>query len=285
MPNYVNHDLRVNDGRTLYMPPWVEGEEGWGNLFIPSISRADTLQQYPVGTRYVYGDRSFRYVYVGSSTLSTSTACAYGRIATAGYISVEEAAAQNAKSLVCTVAGGSGVAVDGDIALNELAGGYVSVYDITNSWHTVELLIVGNTATDGGGTCTLTLADELPFAVSDSDACELLGNPYSYTIGGNTPFYMKIGVPIVEATAAQFTWVQTWGPCCLSAQAECGDNTGVKNNKIVIFRHDGAVDELDMTVTTHDQYNSQGQIAGYVMVCKDITGAKSPPWIFLTICP
>jgi len=79
--------------------------------------------------------------------------------------------------------------------------------------------------------------------------------------------------------------MQTWGPCTVSAANEAGLCTSINNNKIIIFRHNGAIDELDMTATTHDLYNCHGQIAGYSLVCANTDGDKSPPWFMLTICP
>jgi len=58
----INHDLRSNAGRTIYMPEYFSGEEGWGNLAIPNVYAADdTPASYPRGTRFVAGERSFYY--------------------------------------------------------------------------------------------------------------------------------------------------------------------------------------------------------------------------------
>ena len=58
----VNHDIRSNQGRTIYMPEYYEGENGWGNLAIPNVYAADDATTlYPRGTRFVAGERSFYY--------------------------------------------------------------------------------------------------------------------------------------------------------------------------------------------------------------------------------
>ncbi len=58
----VNHDIRSNQGRTMYMPEYFEGENGWGNLALPDVYAADDATTlYPRGTRLVQGERSFYY--------------------------------------------------------------------------------------------------------------------------------------------------------------------------------------------------------------------------------
>ena len=57
-----NHDLRSNAGRTIFMPEYYEGEEGFGNLNLPNIYAADdAIALYPRGTKLVMGERVFYY--------------------------------------------------------------------------------------------------------------------------------------------------------------------------------------------------------------------------------
>lgn len=58
----ASHDIRSNHGKTIYMPEYYHGEEGFGNLAIPNIYAADdAVALYPRGTRLVQGERSFYY--------------------------------------------------------------------------------------------------------------------------------------------------------------------------------------------------------------------------------
>ncbi len=58
----VNHDLRRQDGKTLFMPSWYHGQDGWGNLQLPNVYKADgATGKYPAGTKYVDGERVFWY--------------------------------------------------------------------------------------------------------------------------------------------------------------------------------------------------------------------------------
>ena len=69
--------MRV-DGKTLYMPSFFEGEKGWGNLTLPNVYKADSIAQYPAGTKFQDGERIFYYdkfivVITGWSSSSTLT--------------------------------------------------------------------------------------------------------------------------------------------------------------------------------------------------------------------
>ena len=71
MPGFigVNHDLRRNNGRTIYMPAWFQGETGWGNLAMPNVYKADSSRLYPAGTKYQDGERIFYYgKFIGTVT-------------------------------------------------------------------------------------------------------------------------------------------------------------------------------------------------------------------------
>ncbi len=57
-----NHDIRSNAGRTIFMPEYYSGENGFGNLAIPNVYAADdTTTLYPRGTKLVQGNRVFKY--------------------------------------------------------------------------------------------------------------------------------------------------------------------------------------------------------------------------------
>lgn len=57
-----NHDIRSNAGRTIYMPEYYRGEEGFGNLALPNVYNADDATAlYPRGTKFVTGERVFFY--------------------------------------------------------------------------------------------------------------------------------------------------------------------------------------------------------------------------------
>lgn len=67
MSSKINHDLRSNAGRTIYMPEYYAGEKGFGNLALPNVYAADDAAAlYPRGTKFVAGERVFYYgTYLG----------------------------------------------------------------------------------------------------------------------------------------------------------------------------------------------------------------------------
>ncbi len=62
-------------GARVEMPPWFQGESGWGNLAHPNVYKADAQQQYPAGTKYVEGKRRFFY----SKFIGTITGTEWGQ--------------------------------------------------------------------------------------------------------------------------------------------------------------------------------------------------------------
>jgi len=271
----VNHDLRVVDGRTIYMPGWVENQDGWGNLKIPDLSLADSAQKYPLGTKYVDGDRTFKYAkFMG--TVNPDLGCKDTQPQAVAYAAIQAAALQYATTIAITVGATDGIAGDGVIAVNALAGGYVVVFDASSKAFTRQ--IQSNTVVaSGGGTMTVVLTDPIPVAlIATTDHAECMASPYSYMTAytGNDKGAV-MGMPQLVYTSGQFGWVQTWGPTWIAPQAAVGSGS---NNRIGIFRHDGSIDELDYA----DAYNNKGQIAGFVMTHAQ-AGTQGAPFFWLMI--
>ncbi len=64
-----DYDIQVQDGRYLLLPPYFQGEQGWGNRAAPNVYKQDTVQQYPAETKYVEGERVFFYSkFIGTIT-------------------------------------------------------------------------------------------------------------------------------------------------------------------------------------------------------------------------
>ena len=271
----INHDLRVYNGRTLYMPPWVEGMSGWGKLALPDLSRADSSAKYPYGTKYVDGDRVFRYA-AFKGTMNPDLGAKDTQPQAVAYATIAAAAIQYATTIVIDVAATDGIAGDGVIAVNALAGGYVVVFDASSKSFTRQ--IKSNTAV-ATGEMTVVLTDPIPVAlIADTDHAECMASPYSYLTNTTSNAYGAVmGMPQLVYTTGQFGWVQSWGPTWIAPQAAVGSGS---NNRIGIFRHDGSIDELDYS----DAYNSKGQIAGFVMSHAQ-DGSQGAPFFWLMIAP
>jgi hypothetical protein len=262
-----------DNGKSVILPPYADNQAGWGNVGIPDLSVADSLQQYPIGTKYVEDGKVYRYC-AFKATMATSLGAKNGNTQAVAYATVAASTDQYATRIVVDVGATDGRAGDGVIAADELAGGEILIFDATG--YNFVITITSNTAvTTGGDEMTVDLLNPIPTAlIADTDHVELMHNPYSYV--NTTNERPVVGMPYLAYTTGQYGWVQTWGICWVAPQAAVGVGS---NNLLCVFRHDGSIDELDYS----DAYNSQGVIAGYVVCRTDATQAA--PFIMLQLAP
>jgi len=258
------------------MPGYVDNQAGWGNLQIPDLSVADSTQKYPLGTRYVDGDRAFRYG-LFKGTMNPDLACKDTQPQAVAYATVAAAALQYATTIVLDVGATDGIAGDAVIAVDSLAGGYCVVFDASSKAFTRQ--ISSNTVTAAASEMTIVVTDPIPVAlVADTDHIECMASPYSYLTASTSNAYGAfMGMPQLVYTTGQYGWIQTWGPTWIAPQAAVGSGSNIRT---CIFRHDGSIDDLDYS----DASNSKGQIAGYVMSHAQ-AGTQGAPFVFLTIAP
>jgi hypothetical protein len=272
----VTQNIIFHNGRSIVLPPYFDAQEGYGNLRIPDISIADSAQRYPLGTKFLDGENIYKYC-AFKATMDPDLGAKNGWPQAVAYCTIAADAAQYATEVVIDVGATDGIAGNGVVAADALAGGTILFFDASASTGSFLRTIVSNTAvTTGGGECTLKLLDPIPVAlIADTDHAEVMASPYSYVNTANEK--PVVGKPLLAYTSGQYGWVQTWGPTWFSPQAAA---TVGSNNRIVVFRHDGSLDELDYS----DAYNSQGQIAGYLMaVSQSGAGTQAAPFIYLMI--
>ena len=232
------------------------------------IYELGTLLEDSVGNKYRYAKTE------GSSVYTSRGAWSYNYQIT-GHIAVPTTAAIGASVIYGTVGASEGIAGDGVVALNYLRDGYVAV------WHTATSVsvhrIVSNTATSGGGTIALTLAEPIKLAVTASvETIEIMANQYldvrTGNSGGNHAFVGQWKSEVVTATP--YGWLLTHGPTFIDPQA----TVGTTNHAKIGFRHDGSIDAyLDSSVfTEHMQY------AGYVL-SYTAAGTQAAPFIMLDL--
>ena len=270
----VNHDLRNVDGQTLYLPQWKENQEGWGNLKLPDISLAGTLQRYPIGTRYRSGGRTYIYAKAGG-TLNPDLGAKNALTQHVAYTTIAATALQYATTVVIDVGGSDGAAGDGVIAVNELAGGYLVVFDADAKAYTRQ--IVSNTAV-ATGEMTLVIDQPIPLAlITDTDHAECMASPYLNLQANTDTISSVLGIPTLIATSGQYFWLQTWGPVWIAPQGAV--STG-NNDRQVVFRHDGSIDQHDYS----DAVVQFAQHAGFVLANAS-GGGQGAAFIMLQITP
>lgn len=237
-----------------------------------------TTQKHDLGTRMTTRDgRTFYYAKAGA-TLNTDLGCMPFQEQEIGYNTIAAAAVLGATSIVLDVGAGDGIADDGVVAVDSLINGYVLVFP--HSSNSFMRLITANTVVaGGGGEMTLTLLNGIPAALAagNVDHGEAMASPYADVRNLTSTTTSVLGIPSWAATAGQYLWIQTWGPVWIAPQGAV--STG-NNDRQVVFRHDGSVDQHDS-----DDVNVElAQHAGYVMK-QGNGGGQGAPFIMLQISP
>jgi len=271
----VNHDLRVVNGRTLVMPAWKGGQEGWGNLELPDIRDTHSTQKYPIGTKLLDGERVFYYAKATSvGVTNTDLMVKNGLRQHIAYTTIAAAASAGDREITIDV--DTDDYNSGVIAANELAGGFVVVFNHDSDAFVCRIL--ENTATDGAGEMTLTLQDELPVAlVADDDHAECMANPFFGCETNADTEEPALGMAHAKVTASYWFWLQTWGPVWIAPQGEVGD---AAHDFQVVLRYDGSIDEHDYS----DAYTAKSQHVGFTL-CHALAGGQGAAFIMLQICP
>jgi len=313
MVTRINHDLRSNDGKTIVMPSWADGEAGWGNLALPNVYEADTSQKYPCGTKFQDGERTFRYArFKGTMNGAaqnvvveeavSDTMCGKGLAAQAfaqDYAAtyVTGLVGENKVYIHTTVAA---TAAGVERADNYYSGGWLSIYDsgaggtyryqfrkIVKSEYDAAKTVAGTARTH---VTTLTLDQPLTIGITASAICQVMPNKWKHAVWNTTTAY-AVYSPILGACQVcvpvygQWLWLQTWGEMgtCHISTAFGGVST---NEQRMYWRSDGSMDPMQNGNT--DTLGLQAhQLAGYAMAnTASESGSgqdESYPIVFLTM--
>jgi len=215
MTTIINHDLRVVNGKTIYMPPWYGGGVEFGNLDLPDVYTLDTTQKYPLGTIFRDGIRTFIYTYIdqGGWTLTNN----FG-----GYFCKTNATLKElTDALITGASGASTVELNygaSACAANKYAGGLMGIKGPSDGVRGSRS-IISNLVKDSDNYVVFTIDGTLPEALTTSDDFSLIENPYasvrSYTSESTADLEesaMYVGGLVVTMVDARYMWVQTWGP-------------------------------------------------------------------------
>jgi len=218
MTTVINHDLRVVDGGTLYMPPWEEGNAQWGNLKRPSVYLGNTTQEYPTGTIYRHGLRTFIYTQMDATYYGTG-----GGAIGAGWVGSNSGEYVNLPNLVVeATAGDTSIVLErAGTTVNEFAGGFIGIKNSVGGWGTAGRFayfqIISNTVADGDDYVTFELdgALVLSYVVGAAD-CVVAAHPYAVTRlsqDASADYSMSTGIFTHTTVASEYCWIQTGGPC------------------------------------------------------------------------
>jgi len=286
--NKVIHKLIVKDGRYIQLPPGVEGQE-ITNLEIPNTFASSTVQKYPLGTRFVIGDRVYRYC-KASGDVTPYWGCYKPKKSNDVAIAPTQSTVIDPETGVAAGAVGSyfvsvtidteiGVLTSGVLAKNELAGGYIVVGNGANQYPQMRLIVSHPALTSTGGTLTLKLDMPLLTAVAaGTTTIELIESPF-YNVkadGLGNGYVSFIGMPACQAVSGEFFWVQTWGVCWITSNSNTCNSVG---DRTIVFVANGSVVSSD-DVTLESGF----QIAGVALDMSG-SGASNAPFVLLQIMP
>lgn len=252
-----------------------ETQPDYDFLYVASTTKNP---KWDVGDRVVLPDgRVFRYALAKAAVYTTKGAKAWDE-EIVKYATLQAGSAIGAKSISVTVAGTDGSLGGGNIAKDELRGGQVCIYDGAGDVIRQHRGIIGNSVVTGGGTITIYLDGALAVVVTTTNDVEVLGNIYRNTFWGNETYSSVLGIPMRNATAAQYYWMQTWGPICISP-GDAGSG-GVAEERQLVFGANGGVFCHNAAHAT----TKQQQHAGFI-IQKDSAGGDGPPFVMLQISP
>ena len=251
-------------------------EVGEAVLHIPGgvPYETDDYMKYPVGTLMRMGLKKFVYALsagITNTDLGVKTSLAQA----VAYNTVAASADAGVKEVTVDVAASDGDG-SGNIAADSLVGGEIVFFP--HSSNTFTRTITSNTVVAGGGEMTVGLDSPTPVAiVVDVTHSECMASPYAgvKTATDNTSSVM--GIATLLAASGKYLWLQVAGPCWIAPQGEVSVGN---NNRNVVFRHDGSIDEYDAS----DANTIKAQHAGYV-IANAIGGGQGAAFIMLQIAP
>ena len=187
------------------------GADNGPTLVAQSVMEDSATAKAAVGAYFALGDRKFRYCKNGSVALAAGL-LVQGPALHATYfqnIAVQAAAAAGATAVSVTLPNQDNLT----LVANQLAGGYLSVYDVsTGVGETYK--IKSHIATTKNTTATFNLYDGLVTALTTSDKVSLAPSKYNLVVvsPATTATNVPVGVPLVAITASYYFWAQVSGP-------------------------------------------------------------------------
>ena len=245
------------------------------------IHTAETTQRYALGTRYMTWDgRIYKYYHALAATRAGNgakntyaQALGWSAVASAtpvgeSYVNVTTGATQP----------GTDNANTSIFAKDGLEGGYVCIFDGGTIVSGIRGITANDAVATGGGTLKIYIDRPVNLALTTFDVVEIMASPYKNLLWASSAMGPTIVVPVIVATAGQYSWGQTWGPIWCPPQATAGDNDAAgEENFHLIFRADGSVESHNhASAVGGTGYNYHQQHAGFVLGCNATKGQAAP---------
>lgn len=211
------------------------------------VYAVETTKRYIPGTRKLCWDgRVFKYGYANAAVVPYH-GCHAGEAGALAYTAAPVAVAAGERFATATLASRTE---------DDLAGGYFVLYHSTID-NTTQYGIVGNDATSGT-TTRIYLDSPTAYASTTSFAHEVYENPYRECSHTTSGILAILGVPMMNASSEYF-WMQTWGPCLVSAGETL--DTAVDARVVKWGSNNVLFDDATKTAGQIAGYQFQGDIA------------------------
>lgn len=285
----VTQKLIAHNGKYIVLPPGMSSQD-FPSLEIPKVSVVDIVQKYPLGTKFVSGDRVYRYCLANgtcnpevgaykakktntnavaptqSTTIDTETGLAPGVV--------------GSRQVTVTIDTEIGHLTTGVLSVDELAGGYVVIGNGSAQHPQMRCIVSHPALATAGGSLTLTLDEPLITVVTvGTTTIELMECPFYNLLGDNAGdgYVTFIGIPACVVADTQCFWLQTWGPCWITSNS---NTCYAANSREIFFVANGSVVSGDALTYAGAAYQRAG-------VALDMSGsaASNAPMVLLQIMP
>lgn len=242
---------------------WVASPHDFSGDNQLGIYTSETTQRFIHGTRYLMWDgRVFKYA-LAQAELESYHGCRATEDAALSYTAAPLAASIGDRMVQITLA---------SRVEDDLAGGYIQLYDGGDIDTTCQRGIIGNTKSD----TTVDVYIDYPLhqpIVATTDAMEVYENPYGAVSEVSDAYSAWVGVPNVSCAAANNVWIQTWGPCAISPGNLTLDDAAA-NERMCFWLSNAVLTEVDGATGA-----GKNQVAGYIL--NQGTGGIAGPIIML----
>jgi hypothetical protein len=213
-----------------------------------SVYEQSAIQNYPIGTRYQHGDRTFYYC-LAAGTTAVAMKAGHNSIADTGV---------NTYAAIYAV-GETELRIEDTAtrAAHYYQNGYVWIMNLISGIYQMLKIKDSEGALAGDDHVHITLYEGLPFAVPASTFVTIWPNPYAAIIFTTSAYASMVCVPLIPVTSGYYFWGQTWGPCFGTAMSAIPGAASA--DRAVFFNGDGALIN-GASLTTNG-----AQLAGFVI--------------------
>ncbi len=263
--------FHTDEGMEVEIPP-----SGFAWREIASFpSRIDIYTQsvsqvFPLGTKLVYGEETYRYAQMGVGGVEIAALC-QAVIPLAGHIAETGSAiaAVGATEITFTGAADS----TDDLAVNELQDGTILIYDGAGEGHLYKIKSHAVAVNINTTPISLTLLDPIRVEVAAAAGLTVTHNKYKSVIivPDTSTTAVPVGWTVIAVTTLYYFWLQTKGPTCSLV-----DGTIIMGQEVRPSEDDaGAVAAMNYDEAVGATGEDSGKVGRVLEIGSDAAGAAA----------